>query len=120
LNFWFQTEATNSPLDEEIKRQLIESDSIDKLALEALAQTRAKAVYDFILAEGFDEKRIKVSPVSKEVQSAMGLIPMEFTLTVYDEQGESPAGGDDKAEGAGSEAAAPTKEATPAEAAGKL
>lgn len=70
-------------LNVEIKRQLIEDGSADKLALEALAKTRAKVLYDSILAEGFDAARLSIGS-TRESQATMGEVPVEFTLTVFE------------------------------------
>lgn len=78
--------ADNPALNAEIKRQLIEDAPPDKLALDVLAQTRAKIVYDLMLASGFDANRLSIG-ANKPTQSSMGLVPLEFTLTVY---GETP------------------------------
>jgi hypothetical protein len=66
----------------EIKRELIEGGVADMPALEALAVVRAKAVYDFILADGFDARRLSIGP-SRQEQASMGFVPLEFTLTVF-------------------------------------
>ncbi|MBF0485573.1 MAG: DUF748 domain-containing protein [Candidatus Omnitrophica bacterium] len=71
----------------EIKRQLIENAAVDKPALLALAAARAKAVYDFIVAAGFDAARLSVG-ASRQEQGSMGFVPLEFTLTVF---GDTPS-----------------------------
>lgn len=76
----------NAELNAEIKRQLIEDSSPDKVALDVLAQSRAKMIYDYILSTGFDQKRVTIGG-NRSTQSSMGLVPLEFTLTVY---GENP------------------------------
>ena len=76
--------ADDPALNAEIKRQLIEDAPPDKLALDVLAQTRAKMIYDLILSSGFDGKRLTIG-ANKPTQSAMGLVPLEFTLTVFGE-----------------------------------
>ena len=77
----------NPELNAEIKRQLIEDAPPDKLALDVLAQTRAKMIYDLIMSSGFDEKRLSIG-TNKATQSSMGLVPLEFTLTVFGEPSE--------------------------------
>jgi hypothetical protein len=72
-----------SALQEEMRRQIIEEGRPDHAALDILGQSRAKAVYDRIIAGGFDPARIKLG-VSRETQVSMGLVPMEFTMTVYE------------------------------------
>ncbi len=72
-------------LIQEIKRQLIESAPPDQQALAVLAQARAQLIHDFFLASGFDEKRLSVGAV-RTTQSSMGYVPMEFTLTVFDNE----------------------------------
>lgn len=84
-------------LNAEIKRQIIEDAPPDQLALDVLAQTRAKMIYDLILASGFDAKRLSIGP-NRSTQSSMGLVPVEFTLTVY---GETPAPSEEVAVPAG-------------------
>lgn len=76
--------ADNPALNAEIKRQLIEDAPPDKLALDVLAQTRAKMVHDLVLASGFDPSRLTIGG-NRSTQSSMGFIPLEFTLTVYGE-----------------------------------
>lgn len=83
----FQSKAKpdeNPELNAEIKRQLIEDSSPDQVALDVLAQGRAKMIYDYILATGFDQSRLAIG-ANRATQSSMGLIPLEFTLTVYGE-----------------------------------
>jgi len=67
----------------EIKRQLVSEGSINKLALSALAESRAKVIYDFIVAAGFDTRRISIGDV-RECQASAGVIPLELALTVFD------------------------------------
>ncbi len=74
-------------LNAEIKRRIIEDAPPDTTALNVLAQTRAKTVYDALLADGFDTNRISVGQL-RAVESSMGYVPLEFTLTVF---GEAPA-----------------------------
>jgi len=70
-------------LNEEIRRRLIEDAPPDEASLEALARQRAGKVYDFIAASGFDLTRLSLGDV-KTVQGSMGFVPLEFTLTVFD------------------------------------
>jgi outer membrane protein OmpA-like peptidoglycan-associated protein len=70
-------------INEEIKRQLIADGSANKVALGALAEGRAKVIYDFIVAAGFDVRRISIGEV-KECQANAGFIPLELVLTVFD------------------------------------
>ncbi|HNW39320.1 MAG TPA: hypothetical protein PKI44_02710, partial [Candidatus Omnitrophota bacterium] len=79
----------NAKINEEIKRQLIADGSADKAALEALAESRAKVVYDFIIAAGFDPSRISIKEV-QECQAGAGFIPMELVLTVFDRSSTQP------------------------------
>ncbi len=72
-------------LNTEIKRQLIEEGGANKVALEALAQMRAKNVYDLFIAAGLNEKQVHIG-IAKETQGSLGVVPLEFTLTVYDTQ----------------------------------
>ncbi len=75
-------------LNEEIKRRLIEDASPDKVALDYLAQERAKVIYDFLLKEGMDAERLKIG-VTKETQGSFDAVPLEFTLTIR-ESAEKP------------------------------
>lgn len=72
-------------LNAEIKRHLGEDAFPDKAALTALAQERAKNVLDIILKEHVDPRRVKIG-IDHEAQASMGFVPMEFTLTVFDER----------------------------------
>ncbi len=78
---------TEDEFKAEMRRQIIERGQPDKSALEQLALSRAKAVYDLILAAGFDSSRLTVGQTRK-TQASLGQIPLEFTLTVF---GELPA-----------------------------
>jgi len=69
-------------LNEEFRSQLIEHAPADKVALDVLAQTRAQIVYDAILGAGFDKERLSVG-ANRTVQSSLGWVPLEFTLTVF-------------------------------------
>ena len=71
-------------LKAEIRRQVIEKGAPDKAALEVLAQKRAQAFYDSIIAAGFESARVKIG-ASRATQISMGQVPLEFTLTVYEE-----------------------------------
>jgi hypothetical protein len=75
-----EDEAT---LLESIKRGLIEDSSPDKLALDVLAQERAKIIYDFLIQAGMDANRLKIGN-NKETQSNFDYVPLEFTLTIVD------------------------------------
>jgi len=69
-------------LDQEIKRQLIEKAPPDQGLLGVLAQARAQVVHDFFLSAGLDSRRLSAgSP--RQIQSSMGFVPLEFTLTVF-------------------------------------
>jgi hypothetical protein len=70
-------------INEEIKRQLIEDSKGNKVALGALAEGRAQVVYDFIIATGFDAKRLSLGE-AQESQASAGLVPLELVLTVFD------------------------------------
>jgi hypothetical protein len=72
-------------INAEVRRQIIEKGAPDKTALDALGQVRAKAVYDVIIAEGFDAGRVKIG-TSRPAQASMGVVPMEFTMTVFGEK----------------------------------
>ena len=71
-------------LKAEMKRQVIEKGAPDRAALEALARARAKTVYDAIVAAGFDPARVKTGN-SRAAQMSLGIVPLEFTLTVFDD-----------------------------------
>lgn len=70
-------------LREAIKRQLIEDESADKVALAALGEARAKAAYDFIVAAGFDSKRMSIKE-PQETQGSAGSVPLELALTIFE------------------------------------
>ncbi len=74
----------NEKMNQEIKRRLIEDAPPDKVAMDFLAQSRAKVVYDEILKDGFDAGRLKLGNL-REVQGSMGYVPLEFTLTVFEQ-----------------------------------
>lgn len=71
--------------NDEIKRQLIENAPPDTIALTALAKSRAQIVHDFLLKAGFSAGRLTMGQV-KTTQSSMGYVPLEFTLTFFEEQ----------------------------------
>ena len=71
-------------LDQEIKRQLIENAPPDTEALGVLAQARAQLVHDFSLTSGFDVQHLSIGH-PQATQSSMGYVPLQFTLTVFDE-----------------------------------
>jgi len=72
-------------LNQEIKRQLIENAPPDQNALGVLGQARAQVVYDFFIASGFDANRLELGP-AHPAQSSMGYVPLEFTLTVFEDR----------------------------------
>lgn len=83
-------EYEDGKLVEELKRQLIESGEADKAALEALGAARAKVIYDRMIADGMDSKRIRTGG-ARPSQASMGFVPSEFTLTVFGETDGPPA-----------------------------
>jgi len=72
-------------IKQEIKRQLIEHAPPDPTALNALGQARAQLVYDLFRSFGFDARRLKTGR-SHSTQSSMGYVPLEFVLTVFEDQ----------------------------------
>lgn len=78
-------EYKEEKLDQEIKRQLIENAPPDQSALSVLAQARAQLVHDFFITNGFDTQRLNIGH-PQSTQSSMGYVPVQFTLTVFDEQ----------------------------------
>ncbi len=72
----------NAKINEEIKRRLIEDEAADKVALKALGEARAKVVYDFVIAAGFDARRVGIGE-SRECQAGAGFVPLELSLTVF-------------------------------------
>jgi hypothetical protein len=48
-----------------------------------LAEGRAKMIYDFVIAAGFEARRVSIGGV-KESQASFGFIPLELVLTVFD------------------------------------
>ncbi len=90
MDFWDLAKkfTSNKKIDEarmqeEMKRLIIEEGKPDKKALASLADSRARAVYDFIIAGGFDAARLRIGD-NRETQASMGQIPLEFTITVYE------------------------------------
>ncbi|MCX5707898.1 MAG: DUF748 domain-containing protein [Candidatus Omnitrophica bacterium] len=81
---------TEDEFKTEMRRQIIEGGQPDRAALEQLAQARAKSVYDFIIAAGFEKERLSIGP-SRQTQSSVGAVPLEFTLTVFGESKEPEA-----------------------------
>jgi outer membrane protein OmpA-like peptidoglycan-associated protein len=74
----------------EMRRQIIEQGQPDKKALEELARARAKSVYDFIIAAGFEGSRASIGS-SRPTQSSIGEIPLEFTLIVFGDSNKAEA-----------------------------
>lgn len=70
-------------LNPQMRRQLGEDAFPDKQALNKLADQRAKVVYDAILKERLDPRRVYIGR-TQETQASQGFVPMAFTLTVYD------------------------------------
>ncbi|HTZ10814.1 MAG TPA: DUF748 domain-containing protein [Candidatus Margulisiibacteriota bacterium] len=70
-------------INAEIKRRLIEGGAADKVALNALAEARARAIYDFIIAAGFEAKRVSIGE-PKESRGSADFVPLELTLTVFE------------------------------------
>ncbi|NTV29552.1 MAG: DUF748 domain-containing protein [Candidatus Omnitrophica bacterium] len=81
-------EYKDADLVTELKRRLIEEGAADRKALEALAQERAKAIYEQLLADGMDRGRIRLG-TARPSQASMGLVPSEFTLTVFGQEEET-------------------------------
>lgn len=71
-------------LNPQMRRQLGEDAFPDKQALNDLADQRAKVVYDAILKEKLDPRRVYIGR-NQEMQASQGFVPMAFTLTVYDQ-----------------------------------
>lgn len=74
----------DAKLDQEIRRQMIENAPPDLEALNVLAGSRARLVHDFLVINGFDAHRLGLGP-SQSTQGAMGFIPTQLTLTVFDQ-----------------------------------
>lgn len=81
----FQGSDQEKDLVDELKRQLIENAPANKGALEALARERAGKVKDFILKAGFEAHRLRPGTM-KEVLGGLGVVPLEFVLTIFDDQ----------------------------------
>lgn len=77
-------------LRQEIKRLLIEDGSPDPAALEELAGARAQRVYDFMVSSGIDSRRVSIGP-PRAVQGTSGYVPLEFTLTVFEDSASGKA-----------------------------
>lgn len=71
-------------LNVEIRRQLKEDALPDKMALNVLAKARAKVVYDAILRERVDPRRVRIG-IIQEVQASLDHVPLELKLTVFDQ-----------------------------------
>jgi hypothetical protein len=71
-------------MNEEIKRQLVEDKQGNKIALKALAEARSQVIYDFMIAAGFDAKRISIGE-PREGQGNADFVPLELTLAVLDD-----------------------------------
>lgn len=78
----------DAKINEEIRRQLIEDGTANKVALSVLAEGRAKVIYDFIIAAGFDARRINIGEI-QESQASDGFIPLQLVLTVFDNSSTS-------------------------------
>ena len=90
FSFWELSKkfTVNKRIDElamqqEMRRLIIAEGKADKNVLELLAQQRAKAVYDLIIAGSFDPSRASLGK-TRETQLSMGQIPLEFTITVFE------------------------------------
>jgi hypothetical protein len=81
---------TEDEFKTEMRRQIIEQGQPDKAALDKLALARAQSVYDFIIASGFEKERSSIGS-SRQTQSSVGEVPLEFTLTVFGESKEAAA-----------------------------
>jgi len=86
--------TVNKKMDEpalqaEMKRRIIEEGKPDRAALDRLGQDRATAVYAYMIAGGFDPLKVKTGP-SRETQASLGLVPLEFSLTVYEKDETAP------------------------------
>lgn len=71
-------------LNVEIRRQLKEDALPDKMALNVLAKARAKVVYDAVLRERVDPRRVRIG-ITQEVQASLEHVPLELKLTVFDQ-----------------------------------
>lgn len=100
MSFWNLTkemrdkhpDLDSATLNAEIKKRLIETPPSDKTIFSKLADARAKAVYDFIIASGFtDSSRLSIGR-NKETQGSMGYVPIDFTMTVYESKSAVEAG----------------------------
>jgi len=96
MSLWTVTKemrARNEELSEadftaELKRRLIEDAPVDIAVMNALAKSRAGIVYDYIISAGFDRQRVKIGN-NKIAQAAMDTVPLEFTLTVFEESSKA-------------------------------
>lgn len=85
--FTTDKKVDESAMQDEMKRLIIEKGRQDDAVLKLLADTRAKAVYDFIIAGGFEPSRAAIGP-NRQTEASMGAIPLEFTITVFEEKKE--------------------------------
>ncbi|NLE65117.1 MAG: DUF748 domain-containing protein [Elusimicrobia bacterium] len=67
-----------------VKKQLIEDAPPDTSALKPLAQERAEKVLALVLEQGMDPARVRTGE-TREVTASMGEVPLEFTLTLFEE-----------------------------------
>ncbi len=74
-------------LNPEIRRQLSEDAFPDKMALNQLASDRAKLVYEALLQEHVDPRRVRIVN-NQEQQASLGFVPLTFTLTAFDQPKE--------------------------------
>lgn len=69
----------------EVKRQLVENAPPDKAALNALAFSRSKIIYDYLVSAGLDDVHVSQG-ITREAPVSMGLVATEFTLTVFEDK----------------------------------
>ncbi len=71
-------------LNYEIRRQLSEESFPDKTALNKLASARARVIFDAVLKEQLDPRRVRMEK-TKEVSLDAGFVTVPLALTVFDQ-----------------------------------
>lgn len=74
-------------LNAELRRFLIEDAFPDRKVLSDLAATRARILWEALIKQQLDPRRVTIGKVG-ENQSSLGYVPTNFTLTVFETPGE--------------------------------
>lgn len=76
-----ETMDEKEPVRKGFKDTLVKETSTDIKALSLLADDRARAIYNFFIAQGFDSSRLSIGK-SQKAQASVGYIPSKFTLKI--------------------------------------